>query len=36
MVANVYNRNIERQHPTRVGDVADVDVENHAVILTYA
>ena len=27
--------NIKRQHPTRVSDVADVDIEDHAVILTY-
>jgi len=37
MVTIVYDSwNIERQHPTRVSDVAYVDVEDHAMILTYA
>jgi hypothetical protein len=28
--------NIERQYPTRVGGVSNIDVEDHAVILAYA
>lgn len=29
-------RDIERQDPTRVGDIADIDVEDHTVALAYA
>ena len=36
MVAIIdYGWNIERQHSTRIRDVANIDVEDHAVIMTY-
>jgi hypothetical protein len=36
MVTVVEDRwNIERQHATRVSDVANIDIEDHAVMLTY-